>query len=83
MQRGGVVHQSCHHVVVHGVLHQHPGDGGAVLARVEKREFGDGCSTFLDVGVLENDRGSLPAEFQVRTLESFGSAGSHCDAGPD
>ena len=79
----GVLHQGRHEIVVGGVLDQHPGDRGAVLAGVEEGELGDGCGALGDVGVGEHHGGGLAAKLEVGALEALRGAGGDGDAGPD
>ena len=58
-----------------GVLHQHAGDGGAVLPGVEEGAQRDLLGGPLDVNVGEDDCGRLAAELQVDILERLGSGG--------
>ena len=77
-----MLHQGGEQVIVGGILDEHPGNRGAVLAGVEEGELRDGRGALLDVRVLEHDRWGLAAEFQVGALESLGGSGGDGDAGP-
>src|SRR5690606_7335152 len=56
-------------VVVERRLHQHAGDGGAVLPGVEEGGLGDVPGGRVRIHVAEDDRGGLAAQLQVDILQ--------------
>ncbi len=77
----GLRHQRVDQVPVDARGGQHPGGGGAVLARVEVRRAGDAPCGRLHVGVVENDDRRLAAQFQVDPLQVRGSGSGDLHAG--